>query len=419
MDPVQAGRSAVLSLRACADARVVALRNATISKSYDSYRSKIRSYVHFCEFCGEDAFPVWEPTVTRYAALFKNGRSANGYLIALAWVCDATGFPVDTPARMWFPRLGTRGRWMEVPAWRTRGLSQVLRGSVKSSAPPKRAVAISPDLAARLARFAASRNEPYYAFAYVLASVFMFRVQDELLPLCSSNLSGHSSMETVWRKGELCLAISLRSRKNRPEGVTMIRRCMCTKLERATLCPVHAFVEWQRCTGRVDGRMFPGIDYVRFTRVMRAHLVAVIGTEGGEYTSHGFRRGTAQAMLTSGSNLAEILSAGDWRSPAFLAYLEQADVEEEAVLDALMLSGERESMSGRVSHRQEMRQHRIDRPDVARREEFGQLQGEPVGRPSPQATQDKGRKRVAAQEASRGCRKISDFFPPPAPSASM
>ncbi len=47
------------------------------------------------------------------------------------------------------------------------------------------------------------------------------------------------------------------------------------------------------------------------------------------------RRGHAQQILNDGGTLAEVLRAGQWSSPAFLLYLDLAEVESTAVLDML------------------------------------------------------------------------------------
>jgi hypothetical protein len=61
-----------------------------------------------------------------------------------------------------------------------------------------------------------------------------------------------------------------------------------------------------------------------------------------EYWLHDFRRGHTQDMLNSGSNLAQILRAGEWRTPAFLCYLDVQKLEKGAVVEA----HEGESSSG-------------------------------------------------------------------------
>ena len=52
------------------------------------------------------------------------------------------------------------------------------------------------------------------------------------------------------------------------------------------------------------------------------------------YRTHDFRRGHARDLQASGASLVEILQAGQWKSPAFLNYLDVNSLESEAVLQA-------------------------------------------------------------------------------------
>ena len=53
------------------------------------------------------------------------------------------------------------------------------------------------------------------------------------------------------------------------------------------------------------------------------------------YRSHDLRRrGHAGNLRSSGANLSEILRAGEWRSPAFLDYLDVNELESAAVVEA-------------------------------------------------------------------------------------
>ena len=52
------------------------------------------------------------------------------------------------------------------------------------------------------------------------------------------------------------------------------------------------------------------------------------------YRTHDFRRGHAEDLRISGAGLGEILRAGDWKSPAFLQYLDREQLERDRVLEA-------------------------------------------------------------------------------------
>ena len=52
------------------------------------------------------------------------------------------------------------------------------------------------------------------------------------------------------------------------------------------------------------------------------------------YRCHDIRRGHANDMLQRGRSLYEILMAGEWRSPAFMSYLDMCELERGAVVEA-------------------------------------------------------------------------------------
>ena len=52
------------------------------------------------------------------------------------------------------------------------------------------------------------------------------------------------------------------------------------------------------------------------------------------YRTHDLRRGHARDLQKNGASLAEILEAGQWCSPAFLAYLDKDQLEMDAVVEA-------------------------------------------------------------------------------------
>ena len=56
--------------------------------------------------------------------------------------------------------------------------------------------------------------------------------------------------------------------------------------------------------------------------------------EARSYRAHDFRRGHADDLRRAGATLKEILKAGEWKSPAFLQYLDMEDLEHDLVVDA-------------------------------------------------------------------------------------
>ena len=94
-------------------------------------------------------------------------------------------------------------------------------------------------------------------------------------------------------------------------------------------------------------RPFAGITPQAALRRLRERLGKLGAVDARAYRLHDFRRGHAQDLASSGATLAEILKAGEWRSAAFLGYLDTEDLEQSAVLEAHMnMSSEDEEVSG-------------------------------------------------------------------------
>ena len=93
--------------------------------------------------------------------------------------------------------------------------------------------------------------------------------------------------------------------------------------------PVH--ILWPSIRARVP----PG-DHIsssanarNFNRIFRASLRKLQVGDSDSYSSHGFRRGTAQDLETNGSPWAVVATAGLWNSPDFRGYVGRtADVEQ-------------------------------------------------------------------------------------------
>ena len=65
-----------------------------------------------------------------------------------------------------------------------------------------------------------------------------------------------------------------------------------------------------------------------FNRILKTVLKKLSIPEAERYSSHGFRRGTAQDLKEKGSPWAVVATAGLWNSPAFRGYVDMSkDVE--------------------------------------------------------------------------------------------
>ena len=175
------------------------------------------------------------------------------------------------------------------------------------------------------------------AMLFLATYVFMLRLPSEALPMAKKRNGslGQAQHSALYLDGdELCL--QLKHRKNRPRGATLRRRCWCKECE--TTCPVHAlwpFIE--QCSDAmlpqpfISARITPSFAL----KQLRCALGVAVGVPDAEkYRTHDLRRGHANDMLRNGSTVNEILAAGQWRSPAFLRYLDLEELERDAVVEA-------------------------------------------------------------------------------------
>ena len=81
-------------------------------------------------------------------------------------------------------------------------------------------------------------------------------------------------------------------------------------------------------------RPFLGLTPARALQSLRSTLGDLGVDKAFQYRTHDLRRGHARDLQLSGASLIEILKAGEWRSPAFLSYLDLHDLERDAVLEA-------------------------------------------------------------------------------------
>ena len=203
----------------------------------------------------------------------------------------------------------------------------------KTEAPPPERRAIKADLLRRLVGSATVRGDEKFAMLFLCAYNFLLKVPSEGLPLTVGVDPGgplgqaHSCAAVV--NGELVLRLA--RRENKQHGSTLRRRCSCPASQ--WMCPVHTLGEW---LGRhpAGARPFVDLSPARVRTLLREILGGLHVDSPERHNLHDFRRGHAQDLKAAGGHLKTILDAGEWSSPAFLAYLEREELEAEVVLQA-------------------------------------------------------------------------------------
>ena len=168
------------------------------------------------------------------------------------------------------------------------------------------------------------------------AYVFMLRLPSEALPM-AARWAGNLRDVPVFKFHSDKVELWLPKRKNRLTPSSLFRPCWCSKC--TLTCPVHVLGAYM-AELPAGTQPFVGISPAQASYGVRRLLAEAGVPEADKYTSHDLRRGHADDMRRGGATLGEILRAGDWRSPAFLAYLEKEQLEFDRVCEAFDLVSE-------------------------------------------------------------------------------
>jgi len=96
-------------------------------------------------------------------------------------------------------------------------------------------------------------------------------------------------------------------------------------------CPVHVVGEMVKGM-RYGERPFAEISATAALSTLREALVGIGVASAQLYRCHDLRRGHAKDLQESGAPLWAILAAGEWKSPAFLDYLDLHKLETDLVV---------------------------------------------------------------------------------------
>ena len=169
-----------------------------------------------------------------------------------------------------------------------------------------------------------SRDESNKAFRlnallYLLAYTFLLRVPSEALPMVVGRLGQPCEAKSILYLGEDdTLVLELKSRKNKPQGSKLIRRCCCSRHPKS--CALHLIKPLLE-SAETGTAMFKLISPDDAVKKLRQLLSAVGVRDARLYRPHDLRRGHAEDLRLEGAPLWKILAAGEWRSAAFQAYL--------------------------------------------------------------------------------------------------
>ena len=158
---------------------------------------------------------------------------------------------------------------------------------------------------------------------------FLLRVPSEGIPIAAHEFQGAGA--PVFRIHADTVELWLPKRKNRMHPVSILRKCWC-KTDAAT-CPVHVLGAYFKELSE-SAQPFIGMSQGSVLDGIRRMLAAMAVPSAALYRTHDLRRGHAEDMRINGASLGEILRAGDWRSPAFLHYLDAEQLELDRTVEA-------------------------------------------------------------------------------------
>lgn len=112
------------------------------------------------------------------------------------------------------------------------------------------------------------------------------------------------------------------------QGSGVLKR-VCTCRGDPLMCMVHTF--WDQFIAHLPEGSRPWEFVSASTARTRLHrILEVLKVPGPKsFGTHDFRRGHAEDMRLSGCTLQEILAAGQWRSSAFIKYLNEAELDKD------------------------------------------------------------------------------------------
>ena len=253
-----------------------------------------------------------------WSTVFRNHGTFTNYLGKLRLGCEILGVSTDN---LYHPTL-------------KRAIA-----AIKKRAPPQRPpLFLRAEMVLRLMAVCAEEGDQASGLFYLATYAFLLRPRDEALPIIvGANEEAEAELEP---RCHSCLSfvgnelvLRLASRKNKPHGSVLRRGCWCKKegVSRA-LCPVHTLgMAIARQAGSVP---FADLNGNKASAELRRRLAKLGVANAGSYRLHDFRRGHARNLQARGASLWEILQAGEWRSCAFLDYLDKNQLEADLAVQA-------------------------------------------------------------------------------------
>lgn len=307
--------------------QAAALRVETQRQSLRSVASGLRAWHQFAVLVLGYAPNLTLPPaagedVEQFITIFRNGATASNYVGYVKWVCMHLHLNLD---------------------WSTPAVAATLKGSRKRSLRQRGGILADNKLLTQkmvhsMISLADLQGDQEFATAALVNFEFMLRVQSEGLQIQAGQAEEavvlsperHSGLWIV-QKQVVCLR--LMRRKHRPQGSLLKRACTCATVG-PQFCTVH------RClsclAGKVVGSRLWYITPSTFLAKTRRYLGLLGVANARTFTLKAYRAGKATSMASAGATVGQILMAGEWRSHAFLRYVDTDVVDAAQLLSAVV-----------------------------------------------------------------------------------
>ena len=289
----------------------------SFARSWKSYGSGWHAWHHFMEsYHPLDAhFPLTLPRLAAFASHFRNESSLSTYI---AWIRSGQNV------------LG-------IDDGLCRRLSDALMRGIKASWVPRPKSVIRRGDVEKLVARALRDNKVNYARAFAICYHFTLRAQSEAFDLTLDGIRegrrGWHSKVVLERGGAV---IHFERRKNERCESQVKRRCCCSS-SRAVCGPCALLGSIRDAIARSGSRQragrvrLLGLGCNSHARTVLRDIAAAVGVDQASW--HGFRRGSATDLVAKGASLTQVLSAGAWRSAAFLRYIAAQAIAKRQALD--------------------------------------------------------------------------------------
>jgi hypothetical protein len=298
-----------------AEARSAAILGSC-PRSKAELKSSLRAYAAFALKVRQPALPPTTDLLLSWSCLFRCSGTFTNYLSHLRTACQLAGISTE--------------------ALHSRLLTKACRAIDKRRGyTPRQPMFIGFELVRRMVEQAASCPRPgarALAMAFLTAYIFLLRMPSECLPIrIASQSTSDEHQQAVLSVSQESVTLRLKRRKNKEGGSLLTRRCWCSKCE--ATCPVHVLGKFCLEAG-ARSAPFANFSPAGVLAALRRWLTCLGVPDATKYRTHDIRRGHARDLQLAGSSLMEILKAGEWRSAAFLAYLDKGELECSATLEA-------------------------------------------------------------------------------------